>query len=188
MIDEPLQQDLFILASVSFLYFLHVLIEEVKNVLVVLLPPVSFHMVIPGAPWHYRKKKVFTLYCKQHPNGKRQKWFQTLQAGVIHCRWITVGTYTLLAWIFVRIPPMARVQAVSYSCNRSNSSSLGCLWHCEPRRWSYQAGEKENTVLLSNHPFHNVQSISCSASQIVLPCICFPKIQVEPTERVDVSL
>lgn len=47
---EPLQQALLILDSESFLYLFHVLIEEVKNVLIVLLLPVTFHMIIPGAP------------------------------------------------------------------------------------------------------------------------------------------
>lgn len=35
-------------------YLFHVLIEEVKDIPLLFLHPVTFHMVIPGAPWHCR--------------------------------------------------------------------------------------------------------------------------------------
>lgn len=36
----------------SIYYLFHVLIEEVQDVSLLSLCPVSFHVVIPGAPWH----------------------------------------------------------------------------------------------------------------------------------------
>lgn len=42
-----------------FLYYLfHVLIEEIKDVPLLSLHPVSFHMVIPRAPWHWRNNRI----------------------------------------------------------------------------------------------------------------------------------
>lgn len=34
----------------------HVFIEEVEDILLVFLPPETFHMVVPGSPRHYRDR------------------------------------------------------------------------------------------------------------------------------------
>lgn len=42
-------------------YLLHVLIKEVEDVPLLFLCPIPFHMVIPGAPWHWNQTYCHSL-------------------------------------------------------------------------------------------------------------------------------